>query len=132
MLASQVTLVVKNPLANTGESVDVGSSPGLGISLGVGNGKPLQSSCLENAMDKGVWPATVHGVTKSWTGLSDFTFTFKYRKRRAPAAPELASKQDCSQPGWALHGFTVGEEGLMARQPAQLVKPSVRGLMTSF
>ena len=51
--------------------VDVGSSPGLGISLGVGNCKPLQSSCLENAVDQGVWPATGHRVTKSRTGLSD-------------------------------------------------------------
>ena len=67
MLASQVTLVVKNPLANTGESVDVGSSPGLGISLGVGNGNPLQCSCLGNSKDGGVWWTTVHGVTESDT-----------------------------------------------------------------
>ena len=71
MPASQVALAVKNLLASTGESVDVGSSPGLGTFLGVGNGKPLQSSCLENAMDRGIWQATVHRVTKSRTGLSD-------------------------------------------------------------
>ena len=41
-----------------------------------GNGTPLQYSCLENPMDGGAWWATVHGVTKSWTRLSDFTFTF--------------------------------------------------------
>ena len=41
--------------------------PGLGRSLGEGNGYPLQYSCLENLMDRGTWRATVHGVTKSWT-----------------------------------------------------------------
>ena len=49
-----------------------GSIPGLGRSLGEGNGNPLQYSCLENSMDGGAWWATVHGVTKSWTQLSDF------------------------------------------------------------
>jgi len=41
-----------------------------------GNGTPLQYSCLENPMDIGAWWAAVHGVTKSQTQLSDFTFTF--------------------------------------------------------
>ena len=41
-----------------------------------GNGTPLQYSCLENPMDGGAWWAAVHGVTKSQTRLSDFTFTF--------------------------------------------------------
>ena len=43
-----------------------------------GNGHPLQYSCLENLMDRGVWQATVHGVPKSWTELSNFTFTFTF------------------------------------------------------
>ena len=43
-----------------------------------GNGTPLQYSCLENPMDGGPWWAEVHGVAKSWTGLSDFTFTFHF------------------------------------------------------
>ena len=42
---------------------------------GEGNGNPLQYSCLENPMDRGAWWATVHGVMKSRTQLSDFTFT---------------------------------------------------------
>ena len=53
-----------------------GSSPGLGRSPGEGNGNPLQDYCLENPMDRGAWQATAHGVTKSQTQLSDFTFTF--------------------------------------------------------
>ena len=44
-----------------------------------GNGTPLQYSCLENPMDGGAQSAIVHGVAKSWTRLSDFTFTFHFR-----------------------------------------------------
>ena len=43
---------------------------------GEGNSNPFQYSCLENPMDGGVWWAAVHGVVKSWTRLSNFTFTF--------------------------------------------------------
>ena len=50
---------------------DLGSIPGLGSAPGEGNGNPLQFSCLENSTDRGAWQATVHGVTKSWTRLSD-------------------------------------------------------------
>ena len=46
---------------------DLGSIPGLGRFSGEGNGYPFQYSCLKNSMDKGVWWATVHGVTKSRT-----------------------------------------------------------------
>ena len=42
---------------------------------GVGNGKPLQYSCLENPMDRGAWQATVHGVTKNWPQLSTHKHT---------------------------------------------------------
>ena len=54
------------------------SSKGRGIYIGKGNGTPLQYSCLENPMDGGAWWAAVHGVAKSQTGLSDFTFTFHF------------------------------------------------------
>ena len=46
--------------------------------FGDGNGTPLQHSCLENPMDRGAWWATVHGVARSRTQLSDFTFTFHF------------------------------------------------------
>ena len=42
-----------------------GSVPGLGRSLGEGNGNPFQYSCLENSMDRGAWWARVQGATKS-------------------------------------------------------------------
>ena len=57
--------VVKNLPANAGNAEDLGSVPGLGRSLGEGNGNPLQYSCLENPMDRRVWRAIVHGVPKS-------------------------------------------------------------------
>ena len=68
--ASQVALVVKNPPANAG---NVGWIPGSGRSSEVGNGNPLQYSCLKNPMDRRAWKATVHGVTKSQTQLSTHT-----------------------------------------------------------
>ena len=55
---------------------DLGSIPGSGRSPGEGNSNPLQYFCLENPMDGGSWWATVHGVAKSQTRLSNFTFTF--------------------------------------------------------
>ena len=70
--------MVKNPPANDGGARDLGSIPGSGRSLGVGNGNPLQHSCLENSMDREAWRATVHGVTKSQTQLSDYTLTFTH------------------------------------------------------
>ena len=67
--ASQVALVVKNPSANAGDVRDKSSVPGLGRSPGVGNGNPLQYSCVENPMDRGAWRATVHRVRQSWARL---------------------------------------------------------------
>ena len=61
--------VVKNMPAKAGDIRDAGSIPGLGRSFGGGHENPLQYSCLENHMGKGVWWATVHRVTKSQTQL---------------------------------------------------------------
>ena len=63
--------VVKNLLANTGDTRDAGSIAGLGRSPGGGNGNPLQYSCLGNPTDRGAWRSAVHGVSKSWKRLSD-------------------------------------------------------------
>ena len=62
---------VKMSACNAG---DLGSIPGSERSPGERNGNPLQYSCLENPMDGGAWWATVHGVAKSRTRLSYFTF----------------------------------------------------------
>ena len=58
---------------NKGMDKDVGY-----IYIGEGNGNPLQYSCLESPMDGGAWWAAVHGVTRSWTQLSDFTSTYHF------------------------------------------------------
>ena len=57
---------------------DLGLIPGSGRSPGEGNGNTLQYSCLENPMDGGAWWATVHGVAKSQTRLSDFTHSLTF------------------------------------------------------
>ena len=59
--------MLKDLPANAGDVRDVGSIPGLGRSPGVGNGNPLQYSCLENSMDRGAWWITIHEVPKSQT-----------------------------------------------------------------
>ena len=71
--------------------------------IGEGNGTPLQYSCLENPMDGGAWWAAVHGVSKSWTRLSDFTFTYHFhalKKEMATHSSVLA---------WRIPG--MGEPG---------------------
>ena len=58
----------KNMPASAG---DMDSLPESGRSPGEGNGNPLQYSCLGNPMDRGAWQATVHGIEKNWTQLSN-------------------------------------------------------------
>ena len=48
----------------------------LGQTPGLGNGNPLQYSCLETPMDRGIWQATVHGVTQSQTQLKRLSIEF--------------------------------------------------------
>ena len=71
--------------------------------LGEGNGTPLQHSCLENPMEGGAWWAAVHGVAKSQTRLSDFTFTFHF------PALEKAMATHSSVLAWRIPG--TGEPG---------------------
>ena len=70
---------------------------------GEGNGTPLQYSCLENPMDGGAWWAAVHGVTRSRTQLSDFTFTFHFH------ALEKEMTTHSSVLAWRISG--TGEPG---------------------
>ena len=65
------------------------------IVIGEGDGTPLQYSCLLNSMDGGTWQVAVHGVAKSWTRLSDFTFTFTFmhwRRKWQPTPVFLAGR----------------------------------------
>ena len=68
---SQVMLVVTNLPAKTGEARDLGLIPGLGRCPEVGNGTPLQFSCLENFMGRGARRTAVHEATKRQTQLSE-------------------------------------------------------------
>ena len=68
--------VAQTPPANAGDAGDLSWIPGLGRSPGVGNGNPLQYSCLENSMDRGAWWATVHGVMKSQTRLNPHSLLY--------------------------------------------------------
>ena len=65
--------MVKNPPANARYVRGTGLIPGSGRSHGGGHVNPLQYTCLENPMDRGAWQATVHRVTKSWTGLKQLS-----------------------------------------------------------
>ena len=64
----------------------------------VGNGNPLQYSCLANPMNGRAWKAAVHGVARSWTRLSDFTFTFHFE------ALEKEMATHSSVLGWRIPG----------------------------
>ena len=66
-----MVLVIKDLPTKAGDIRDMGSIPGSGRYPGGGHGNPLQYSCVENPMDRGAWRATVHGVAKTWTRLSD-------------------------------------------------------------
>ena len=70
---------------------------------GKGNGTPLQYSCLENPMDRGAWWAVVHGVARSWTRLTDFTFTFHFHSLEK----EMATHSSIL--AWRIPG--MGERG---------------------
>ena len=72
---------------------------------GEDNGTPLQYSCLENPMDGGAWKAAVHGVAKSRTQLSDFTFTFHFH------AWEKEMATHSSVLAWRVPG--TGEPGVL-------------------
>ena len=74
-----------------------GLIPGSGRSPREGNGNPVQYSCLENPMGRGGWQATVHGVTKSQTQLSDFHYLFSY----------------CGKLKWKESAHSLGDLGLI-------------------
>ena len=78
-----------------------------------GNGNPLQYSCLENPMDGGAWRAAVHGVAKSRTRLSDFTFTFHFH------ALEKEMATHSSVLAWRILG--MGEPGGLLSMGSQRV-----------
>ena len=80
------------------------------LSLGEGDGTPLQYSCLENPMDGEAWWAAVHGVAKSRTQLSDFIFTFHFHaleKEMASHSSILAWRIPMDRRAWQATGHGV-------------------------
>ena len=88
--------------------------------IGEGNGTPLQYSCLENPMDGGAWWAAVHGVAKSWTRLSDFTFTYFHalEKEMATHSNTLAWKIPWTEESRGLQSMVLQRvrHDLLAKQ----------------
>ena len=92
---------------------DTGLSPGSGRSPGGGNGNPLQYSCLRNPLDRGNWQATVHGVAKSQTGLSNRACTINImclnHPETIPPHPQSVEKLSSANP--VSGAENVGDHG---------------------
>ena len=84
--------LVKNPPANAGDERETGSIPGSERSPGKQNGNSLQYPCLGNHMDRGAWQATVHGVTKSQTQMSNCACTQQEEERLSVTSKDSARK----------------------------------------
>ena len=96
----------------------------LGCYSGEGNGDPLQDSCLENPMDGAAWWAAVHGVEKSRTRLSNFTFTFTNWRRKWQPTPVFLpgeSQGRGSLVGCRLWGRTESDTTEATQQQQQVV-----------
>ena len=92
---------------------------GLGRSLGEGNGNPLQYSCLENPMDRGAWWATVQGVTKSRTQLSNFTHLMNKTAIRLLNKSSLVTQTVNSLPAvWEIWVQPLGREDPLEKETA--------------
>ena len=101
---------------------DLGSIPGSGRSPGEGNGNPFKYSCLENPMDIGAWLATVHGVAKSWTRLSDFT-VYQFSSV-TQSCLTLCNPMDCSMPGLPVHHRLLAFTQTQVHSIGNAIQPS--------
>ena len=99
-------VVAKNPPANSGDAGDVGLILGSERSPGVGHGSPLQYSCLENPMNRGVWHTTVHEVAQNQTLLSLYTLkecgVMGFPRQKHWSALPLPPPEDLPNPGIEL------------------------------
>ena len=100
--ASQVMLVVKNSPTNARDVRDTVLIPGSGRFPGGGHDNPLQYSCLENPMDRGVWWATVHRDTKSWTWLKQLSMYTRVAPKVKPTGKMGDVHAGRRKPGLAL------------------------------
>ena len=113
---TQVSSSQRSSKASACNAEDLGSTPGWGRSSGEGNGNPLQYSCLENAMDREAWQAEVHGVAKSRTRLSNFTFTFTFIPRKEKGEKKLVTpplakaSNQCVYVGNVMQDYSLEEK----------------------
>ena len=120
---------IKNLPANAGDARDTGSTPGSGRFPGVGNGSPLQYSCLENPMDRGAWWVIVHGVSKSGTQLSvcarahTHTHTHTHTHSAMPYIPMTYSFNN-----WSLYLLFLFAYFISSLHPLSLWLPPVCSL----
>ena len=113
--------MLKNPPANALEGVLI---PGSGRSPGEGNGNPLQYSCLENPMDRGVWWAIVHRVAKSQTRLKQFSTAHDHVVQFSSVAQSCPTLCD---PWTAAHQASLSitnSQNLLKLMSIELVMPS--------
>ena len=113
---------------------DLGSIPGSGRSPGEGNGNPLQYSCLENPMGGGAWWATVHGVKKSRTRLSDFTHSLTHSLTHSQRGISSRSQSHTTRTRRKLEAPWAGQDLLFASvvlPPAMSLKAQMFTTLTS-
>ena len=96
--------------------------------IGEGNGNPLQYSCLENPMDRGAWPATVHRVAKSWTRLSEFIslhISSVQFSSVAQSCPTLFDPMNCSTPSLPVHHKLPEFTQTQVHRVSHAIQPSI-------
>ena len=133
-----MALVVKNPPANAGDTRDARdtlSIPGSGRSPGIGNGNPLQYSCLENPRDREAWRARVYRVSKSWIQLEQLsTHTYLLAVlglscSRWDLVPWLGIEPGLPALGvWGLNHWTTREVSTMLSFPSSSSNADSSGL----
>ena len=122
--------MVKNLPANEEDAGNMGSTPGLGRSSGVGNGNLLQYSCLGNPVDRGDWWVTVHGIGKSWTRLNDCSWTVAHQSPLPMGFPRqeywrrlpFLSPRDLLNPGIEPVSSTLQADSLLQEAGKQVMR----------
>ena len=120
VVLEEISLVAQTAKVSACSAGDPGSIPGSGRSPGEGNGNPLQYSCLGNPMDRGAWWATVRGVAKSRTRLSNFTHSGGTWRLASPEAGKgdsgAAGLPSSRSPGFVPLPRPLSELALLCEQ----------------
>ena len=109
--------VIKNLPVNAGDTRDLGSIPGSGRSPGVGNGNPLQYSCLENSMDKGDWQATICHVGVSESNVTKHAHIHTHTHTLIAKSPVVEWRRCWKPTPVLLPGKSHGRRSLVGCSP---------------